>query len=91
MNIVRGRSDLGVTLRMLDDLTMVPQEGQVAMEVRSMVLILGTMIENSVQNLFNIVRDLNRLQVATLTGTGIVEYDEELFDEGESPSVDGSE
>ena len=66
------------------------QEGRVAMEVWSTVLIPGTMIENSVQNLLGIVRDLNRLQVATLTGTGIVEYDEELFDEGEGPSDEGS-
>ena len=78
-------------LRMLDDLTMVPREERVATEVRSTVLIPGTMIENSVQNLLSIVWDLNRLQVATLTGTGIVEYDEELFDEGEGPSDEGSE
>ena len=59
--------------------------------MRSTVLILGTIIENSVQNLLDIVWDLNCLQVATLTGTGIIEYDEGLFDEGEGPSDEGSE
>ena len=90
-NIALGRSNLAAAQRMLDSLTLDPQGSLMTTEVRSTVLIPGIMIENSVQSLLGIAQDLNRLQVATIMWTGIPEYNEDLFDEGEGPSEESSE
>ena len=51
----------------------VSRQGSLTLGVQSTALIPATMIESEVQNLLDIVQGLNRLQVATMTQSGIID------------------
>ena len=88
--IDRGRSSLQATERALSEVE-IAQQGSLTLGVPSTVLVPATMIESEIQNLLDIVQDFNRLQIATLTGQGVLgdggiewedfDYDGNLHDE----------